>query len=472
MEISYDKRNGTIVGNSRFVCDQDLFFIAGPCVIESEDIVIETAKEVKRVSALTGVQAIFKSSFDKANRTSVDSYRGPGIEKGLEILSRVKQETGLPIISDIHGPEQVEKAAEVLDILQIPAFLSRQTDLLVAAGKSQKAINLKKGQFLSPEDMRHAINKILSTQNSNIFVTERGTSFGYQDLIVDMRSIVRLKQYGFPVIFDATHSAQMPGKGDGCSGGEREMAFPLARAAIAAGADAVFAETHPDPDNAMCDGPNSIHLSDLERFITQIKEMHGMVHGRSMEQPWNSEVKVQRNPIVSQEDQSRLKDIKLIVFDVDGALTDGRINIGSDGVEYKSFHVRDGHGIKLAKRAGFEVALITGRSSHIVEKRAAELEIELVFQGIKDKKPVFDKLLEELNLNAKQVAMLGDDIVDIPILKMVGFAATVPEAPVEVHSVVDYVTKARGGDAAGREFIEVILKAQDKWKTIMDRYTG
>lgn len=472
METNYDTRNATIVGDQRFSCNRDLFFIAGPCVIESEDIVIETAKEVQRVSALTGVPAIFKSSFDKANRTSVDSYRGPGIEKGLRILSRVKQQTGLPIISDIHGPEQVERAAEVLDILQIPAFLSRQTDLLVAAGKSRKAINIKKGQFLSPEDMRHAINKILSTQNNNIFITERGTSFGYQDLVVDMRSIVRLKQYGFPVIFDATHSSQMPGKGDGCSGGERQMAFPLARAAIAAGADAVFAETHPDPDKAMCDGPNSIHLSDLEGLISEVKGIHGLVHGNIMELPGDSEVPVQRNLVQSQGIQDKLKHIKLIIFDVDGALTDGRINIGSGGVEYKSFHVRDGHGIKLAKRSGFEVALITGRSSDIVEKRAAELGISLVFQGIKDKKPVLDKLLEELNLNAKQVAMLGDDIVDIPILMVAGFAATVPEAPAEVRSVADYVTKASGGDAAGREFIELILRAQDKWNNIMARYMG
>jgi 2-dehydro-3-deoxyphosphooctonate aldolase (KDO 8-P synthase) len=463
---------GVKIGEKRFYPDKDFFFIAGPCVIESRELVILTAMEVARVSRALGVSAIFKSSFDKANRTSAQSYRGPGITQGLEILAQVKKETGLAIISDIHTPEQAEIAAETLDILQIPAFLSRQTDLLVAAGRTNKAINLKKGQFLSPDDMKHAVDKILSTGNNNIIITERGATFGYQDLIVDMRSIVKLKRYGYPVVFDATHSSQSPGKGEGRSGGDREMAAPLARAALGAGADAVFLETHPDPDNALCDGPNSIDLKDLERLIHEFNRIHSLVRSMRKEPSPGSEVKRHMRAASLNDPDEKLRNIKLLVFDVDGALTDGGINIGSGGVEYKSFHVRDGHGIKLARRAGLEVALITGRSSDIVDFRAAELGVTRVYQGVKDKKPILDQLCAQLELAPQQVAMLGDDLVDIPILRIVGFSAAPPEAPGEVRSVADYVTLAKGGNGAAREFIETVLKAQGLWKSLTARYFG
>ncbi|MFC1836322.1 3-deoxy-8-phosphooctulonate synthase, partial [Thermodesulfobacteriota bacterium] len=266
-------------GNCRLGSGQGLFMILGPCVIESEELTLEVAREVARVGQSTGMPVILKASFDKANRTSVDSFRGPGIENGLAILARIKEKVGLPVISDIHGPDQASMAAEVLDVIQIPAFLCRQTDILVAAGNTGKAINLKKGQFLSPEDIRHALNKVAGTGNKNLMITERGSSFGYNDLVADMRSIVRMKRLGFPVVFDATHSAQLPGGGDACSGGDRSLVPHLARAAVAAGADGVFMEVHPDPDNALCDGPNSLALRDLEPLATNLREIHKLVAG-------------------------------------------------------------------------------------------------------------------------------------------------------------------------------------------------
>ena len=210
----------------------ELFFVLGPCVIESEELTLHIAQEVARIGNIAGVPVLFKASFDKANRTSVESYRGPGLKQGLAILKDVRQKTGLPIISDIHTPDQAPVAGEVLDVIQIPAFLSRQTDLLIAAGRTGRVVNIKKGQFQAPEDIEYAIKKVLSTGNSNILLTERGSSFGYRDLVADMRSILRMKRFGYPVIFDATHSAQLPGSGDGCSGGNRSFVAPLALSLI------------------------------------------------------------------------------------------------------------------------------------------------------------------------------------------------------------------------------------------------
>ena len=254
------------------------FIIAGPCVIESEDITLRVAAFLKETSEKLDIPVIFKTSYDKANRTSVNSYRGPGLEKGLEIIGKVREETGLPVLSDIHGCEEVERAAEILDVLQIPAFLSRQTDLLVKAGQSGLPVNIKKGQFVSPVDFKQAVNKVLSTGNRNIMLTERGTFFGYNNLVVDFRGIPIMKNFGFPVIFDATHSVQLPG-GDGTSsGGQREYAAYLARAAVAAGANGVFMEVHPDPDSALCDGPNSLPLDQVKPLLILLKEIHGLVN--------------------------------------------------------------------------------------------------------------------------------------------------------------------------------------------------
>ena len=246
------------------------FLVAGPCVIENFDITFDTAETLKQITDELNIPFIFKSSFDKANRTSVRSYRGPGLERGLEILKEIKERLGIPVISDIHLPQQAEKAALVLDILQIPAFLCRQTDLIRSACRTGKPVNIKKGQFLSPIECRHIINKAEESSCTSLSITERGTSFGYNNLVVDFRSIMILKEMGVPVIFDATHSVQLPGGGIDSSAGSREFAPGLARAAVAAGADGLFIETHPEPDKALCDGPNSIALGDLKGHLTTL----------------------------------------------------------------------------------------------------------------------------------------------------------------------------------------------------------
>lgn len=262
------------IGNLTIEKDGPLFLIAGPCVIESAGLALEVASSLKEIANRLDTPVIFKTSYDKANRTSIDSFRGPGIEEGLEIILKVKRATGLPALSDIHHPEQAKKAAEVLDVLQIPAFLCRQTDLLLAAARTGLPVNIKKGQFLSPWDMGPAIEKVTSTGNRQVILTERGTAFGYQNLIVDIRSIAVMKGFGYPVVFDATHSVQLPGGAGKASGGQREYVVCLAKAAIAAGADGVFLEVHPNPDAALCDGPNSLPLSDLDPLLRKLKEIH------------------------------------------------------------------------------------------------------------------------------------------------------------------------------------------------------
>lgn len=249
---------------------KELFFILGPCVLEDIDTVLYTAKKIKELSDKLGILVVFKSSFDKANRTSVHSYRGPGLEKGLTILKKVKEETNLPIITDIHDPMQPEKILEVVDVIQIPAFLCRQTDILVSAGKTGKIINIKKGQFLAPWDIKNAVEKVASTGNSKIWLTERGTSFGYNNLVVDFRSIPIMQTTRCPVVFDATHSVQLPGGQGTSSGGQREFVPTLARCGVAAGCNGIFMEVHPNPDAALCDGPNSWPLDKLEELITNL----------------------------------------------------------------------------------------------------------------------------------------------------------------------------------------------------------
>ncbi|HTY22276.1 MAG TPA: 3-deoxy-8-phosphooctulonate synthase [Desulfomonilaceae bacterium] len=457
------------VGNHHLGRRDQLFLILGPCVIESEKLTLDVAVEVARISRATGIPVLFKSSFDKANRTSVTSFRGPGLENGLRILADVREKTGLSIVSDIHTPDQAALAGEVLDVIQIPALLCRQTDLLLAAGRTGKAINIKKGQFQSPEDMEHAVKKVLSTGNRRIFLTERGACFGYGDLVADMRSILRMKPFGFPVVFDATHSSQFPGGGEGCSSGERSHVAPLASAAVAAGADGIFMEVHPDPDRALCDGPNSLALEKLEPLAARLQQIHKIVSIEgtvsSKEQLLGDAAESSAIPL-----EEKLKKIRLMVFDVDGVLTDGKITFGSGGLEIKSFHVRDGHGIKIAKRFGLEVALVTGRTSEVVVRRAEDLGITRVYQGVWDKKPVLAELLDCLNLRPEEVAVVGDDVVDIPLLRRAGVGVAVADAAAEVRMAADYVTKQRGGHGAAREMIEVVLKAQGKWDDALARY--
>lgn len=252
--------------------------IAGPCVIESEENVMEIAEKIKEIAERLDLDYYFKASFDKANRTSIKSYRGPGIDEGLRILKKVKDTYGLKICTDIHEPWQAEKAAEVCDIIQIPAFLCRQTDLLVAAAKTGKLINVKKAQFLAPWDMKNVVNKLEEAGNSNIMLCERGTTFGYNTLVVDMTGIVEMKKFGYPVVFDATHSVQKPGGKGNATGGNRENVEPLAKAAVAAGADALFFEVHPDPDHAKSDGPNMVKLEEFEGLLKRVIKVYDVVH--------------------------------------------------------------------------------------------------------------------------------------------------------------------------------------------------
>jgi len=266
-----------VVGDLRFANDRPFVLLAGPCVIEGEDFTLKTAAAIAEIANRCGVSLVFKSSFDKANRTSKDAFRGPGMDEGLRILQRVKDELDLPVITDVHEAHQVAAVAEVADILQTPAFLCRQTDFIETVVKAGKPVNIKKGQFLAPRDMRHVLNKALATGNENIMLCERGASFGYNNLVSDMRSLLVMRGFGAPVVFDATHSVQQPGGLDGATGGNREFVPGLARAAVATGVAALFMEIHPDPDKAMSDGPNSLALADLEGLLTTLNQIDRVI---------------------------------------------------------------------------------------------------------------------------------------------------------------------------------------------------
>jgi len=265
------------VGKIKFGAGAPLFLIAGPCVIESEGHALMMAEKLGAVAGEIGVPYIFKASYDKANRSSVSSYRGPGLKNGLKILAKIKKKTGLAVLTDVHQASEVEAAAEVCDILQIPAFLSRQTDLLVAAGKSGRVVNIKKGQFLSPAEMGNAAEKVASTGNEKIILTERGNSFGYQNLVVDMRSFPIMRKFGYPVVFDVTHSVQLPGGEGKSSGGQPEFIEPLARAGVAAGVDGIFLEVHDNPAKALSDGSNALALGQFRALMEKIVALGGLV---------------------------------------------------------------------------------------------------------------------------------------------------------------------------------------------------
>ena len=259
-----------------------LLLIAGPCVIESESHAVETALQVREIAQRTGVQYVFKASYDKANRTSGRSFRGPGIDEGLRVLGRVKAAAQVPILTDIHEPSHAEAAAEVADVLQIPAFLSRQTDLLVAAARTGCVVNIKKGQFLSPADMRHAIEKVTGAGNSRVIVTERGFSFGYNNLVVDMRAFPMLRALGYPVVYDVTHSLQLPGGGDGVTAGQAEFIEPMASAGVAAGVDGVFMEVHQTPAAAKSDAQNALQIDKLEPLLHRLVRIHNIARAAAV----------------------------------------------------------------------------------------------------------------------------------------------------------------------------------------------
>jgi 2-dehydro-3-deoxyphosphooctonate aldolase (KDO 8-P synthase) len=256
-----------------------LLLIAGPCVIESEAHAMETALELRDIAGRTGVQFVFKASYDKANRTSASSFRGPGLHEGVRVLGRVRDQARVPILTDIHEPSHAAVAAEVADVLQIPAFLSRQTDLLVAAAATGRVVNLKKGQFLAPNDMRHAIEKVTGSGNPKVIVTERGFSFGYNNLVVDMRAFPMLRALGCPVVYDVTHSLQLPGGGDGVTAGQAEYIVPMASAGVAAGLDGVFMEVHQEPARAKSDAQNALRLDLLEPLLARLVRIHDIARG-------------------------------------------------------------------------------------------------------------------------------------------------------------------------------------------------
>jgi 2-dehydro-3-deoxyphosphooctonate aldolase (KDO 8-P synthase) len=265
----------------QLVSRERLFIIGGPCVIESREVAMKVARFMKSTCERIDIPYVFKSSYDKANRTAWDAFRGPGLKAGLEVLASIRSELGIPVLTDVHTVQEAEEAARVVDILQIPAFLVRQTDLLTAAGSTGKPINLKKAQFLAPGDMIHAVRKVRQTKNDRILLTERGTQFGYNNLVVDMRSITIMAEFGLPVVFDATHSVQLPGAEGTSSGGQRQFVAPLARAAVAAGAHGIFLEMHEDPDRARCDGPNSLPLSEVPQLLEDLLRVYRAVHAVS-----------------------------------------------------------------------------------------------------------------------------------------------------------------------------------------------
>jgi 2-dehydro-3-deoxyphosphooctonate aldolase (KDO 8-P synthase) len=255
-----------------------LVLIAGPCVIESQQHAIDTALAVRDIAERAGVQYVYKVSYDKANRTSGGSFRGPGLQEGMRILAHVRAAAGVPILTDIHEPAHATRAAEVADILQIPAFLSRQTDLIVAAARTGRVVNIKKGQFLAPADMRHAIDKVVNAGNTRVMVTERGVSFGYHNLVVDMRAFPQLRALGYPVVYDVTHSLQLPGGGDGVTAGQAEFIEPMASAGVAAGVDGVFLEVHERPESAKSDAQNALRLDLLEPLLQRLVRIHAIAH--------------------------------------------------------------------------------------------------------------------------------------------------------------------------------------------------
>lgn len=265
------------VGSIRMGAGNPLVLIAGPCVIESEASALRHAKALKAIARKAGIPFIYKASYDKANRTSITSYRGPGIKKGLKILKRVKEELGLSVLSDVHSGEEIKEAAKVLDIIQIPAFLCRQTDLILDAARTGKVINIKKGQFLAPWDMKHVVKKIESVGNKKILLTERGVSFGYNTLVSDFRSLLIMKELGYPVVYDATHSVQSPGGMGERSGGDRKYIPYLAMASVTCGADAVFMEVHEEPESALSDGPNMVKMSELEGLLVKLVKIERIV---------------------------------------------------------------------------------------------------------------------------------------------------------------------------------------------------
>jgi len=445
----------SIGGNNHFT------LIAGPCAIETEEMTMQVAAELKQICEELDINLIFKSSFDKANRSSVKAPRGLGMERGLEILKRVKTELNLPIVTDVHETWQCAPVAEVADMLQIPAFLSRQTDLLVAAAKTGKIVNVKKGQFMAPWDMKNVIDKLVDSGNENILLCERGSSFGYNNLIVDMTGLVEMRSYGYPVVFDATHAVQKPGGQGTSTGGNREMVPYLMRAALAVGVDAIFAEVHPNPDYAFSDGPNQIYLSKIREILEQAIAIDNIVKGIQ-----NQESRTKNQKIVTSDDKLLTTNyklptkIKLFLTDVDGVLTDAGMYYSEAGDELKKFNTHDGMGLQLIRQKGIKTGIITSEDTKMVERRYNKLKLDYLYQGKREggKLASAKEICELEGITLAEIAYIGDDVNCLELLSNVGIAACPANALDAVKNIPGIIQlKKKGGEGCVREFVEMII---------------
>jgi 2-dehydro-3-deoxyphosphooctonate aldolase (KDO 8-P synthase) len=444
-----------IGGNQRFV------LIAGPCAIESEEMTLQVASTLKDICLELGIHLIFKSSFDKANRSSVNSPRGVGMERGLAILQRVKTELNLPIVTDVHESWQCAPVAQVADMLQIPAFLSRQTDLLVAAAKTGKIVNVKKGQFMAPWDMKNVVTKLQESGNSNILLCERGTSFGYNNLVVDMTGLVEMRQFGYPIVFDATHAVQKPGGQGTSTGGNREMVPYLMRAALAVGVDAIFAEVHPDPDNAFSDGPNQIHLSKIKSILCQAIAIDDITKSSSFDQ---TDIATPEPIHRTTQHTVARPTIKLFLTDVDGVLTDAGMYYSENGDELKKFNTHDGMGLQLIRKAGIKTGIITSENTKMVERRYNKLKLDYLYQGKREggKLAAALEICEKEGISIKEVAYIGDDVNCLDLLSEVGMAACPASAVTTIKQLPNIIhLSKKGGEGCVREFIELIMSGNN-----------
>jgi len=440
-----------IGGNNRFV------LIAGPCAIESEEMTMMVAAKLKEICEELDIHLIFKSSFDKANRSSVKAPRGLGMKRGLEILQRVKTELDLPIVTDVHEAWQCAEVAKVADMLQIPAFLSRQTDLLVAAAQTGKIVNVKKGQFMAPWDMKNVIDKLRDSGNENILLCERGSSFGYNNLVVDMTGLVEMRSYGFPVVFDATHAVQKPGGQGTSTGGNREMVPYLMRAALAVGVDAIFAEVHPDPDHAFSDGPNQIHLSKIKEILEQAIAIDNITKQLAVS---NKQQAVSAK-LPTKNVQLPIK-IKLLLTDVDGVLTDAGMYYSEAGDELKKFNTHDGMGLQLIRDKGIKTGIITSEDTKLVERRFNKLKLDYLYQGKREggKLASVKEICSKEGLKLSEVAYIGDDVNCFELLSNVGLAACPSNALDTIKNIPGIIQmKKKGGEGCVREFVEMIMNS-------------
>lgn len=442
-----------IGGNHRFT------LIAGPCAIESEEMTMEVAAELQRICKALNINLIFKSSFDKANRSSASSPRGVGIDEGLRILKRVKDELGLPILTDVHESWQCTRVADVADVIQIPAFLSRQTDLLIAAAKTGKIVHIKKGQFMAPWDMKNVVAKMLDTGNDQILLGERGSCFGYNNLVVDMTGLVEMRSLGYPIVFDATHAVQKPGGQGTSTGGNREMVPYLMRAALAVGVDVIFAEVHPDPDHAFSDGPNQLHLSNIKKVLEQATKIDDLTKQFMREERLLSQAS--DHPLKATYTRKDFSKIKVFLTDVDGVLTDAGMYYSNDGIESKKFNAHDGMGLQIIRKQGIKTGIITSEDTPLVENRFNKLKLDYLYQGKRDggKLASVKEICDREGVTLEEVAYIGDDINCSELLSAVGFAAC-PQDAVDIIKNIPSITilSKKGGEGCVREFIELILK--------------